>query len=391
MNINISEYEKFYDQLKPIFEAANQCIDANPCSELTEYIDEIVNGISNSLTELEWEDVVREQYNLALETGIENLELIKSSINATWTQSETLYRDILTTLEELNDKVIALSTKLNDEQNAHDSKYKKIELDGTININYSLYNSDHRTWKRECESLNSSCSSLKDNINQLLEQLKGLNSDTVEVNQIASLPGGKQVLNPKGYCIVIDAGHGGTDGGATYNGVKEKDLNLQYALALAEELRARGLDVTLTRTDDTTIDKTSRKALMNSPYQGNKNVIVISNHMNSTSNHSSNARGTEIYYPIDESRNGKALAECIINRIGEETSLSTSRGIKTKSSSKNSKTDYYFMLSGTGKRTSILLEYGFLDNPEDASILINEQDKNVRAVADGICDFVDNV
>ena len=48
MNINISEYETFYNQLQPIFEAANHCIAANPCSKLTEYIDEIVNGISNS-------------------------------------------------------------------------------------------------------------------------------------------------------------------------------------------------------------------------------------------------------------------------------------------------------------------------------------------------------
>lgn len=386
MNINISEYETFYNQLQPILEAANNCIAANPCSKLTEYIDEIVNGISNSLTGLEWEDDVREQYNLALETGIGNLDLIKSSINTTWTQSETLYRDILTALEELNAKIIELSTKFNNEPNAHDSKYKITGLDGTININYSLYNSDHRTWKRECESLNSSCSNLKDNINQLLEQLKGLNSDTIEVNQIASLPGGRQVVNPKGYCIVIDAGHGGSDGGTCHNGVKESDLNLQYALALAEELRARGLDVTLTRTDDTTIDIASRKALMNSPYQGNPNVIVISNHMNA-----GGGSGTEIYYPIDESRNGKALAECIMSRIGEQTSLSTSRGIKTRSSSKNSNTDYYFMLSGTGQRTSILLEYGFLDNPEDASILVNEQQRNIIAVADGICDFVDSI
>ena len=386
MNINISEYETFYNQLQPIFEAANHCIAANPCSKLTEYIDEIVNGISNSLTGLEWEDDVREQYNLALETGIGNLDLIKSSINTTWTQSETLYRDILTDLEELNAKILELSTKFNNEPNAHDSKYKITGLDGTININYSLYNSDHRTWKRECESLNSGCSSLKNNINQLIEQLKVLNANTVEVNQIASLPGGKQVVNPKGYCIVIDAGHGGSDGGTAHNGIKESDLNLQYALALAEELRARGLDVTLTRTEDITIDKASRKALMNSPYQGNPNVIVISNHMNA-----GGGSGTEIYYPIDESRNGKALAECIMSRIGEQTSLSTSRGIKTRSSSKNSNTDYYFMLSGTGQRTSILLEYGFLDNPEDASILVNEQQRNIIAVADGICDFVDSI
>ena len=50
--------------------------------------------------------------------------------------------------------------------------------------------------------------------------------------------------------IVIDAGHGGYDAGATYNGRREKDDTLALALAVGEILEAQGYDVVYTRTDD---------------------------------------------------------------------------------------------------------------------------------------------
>ena len=50
--------------------------------------------------------------------------------------------------------------------------------------------------------------------------------------------------------IVIDAGHGGSDGGATYNGRLEKDDNLRLALAVGELLEQRGYRVAYTRTED---------------------------------------------------------------------------------------------------------------------------------------------
>ena len=50
--------------------------------------------------------------------------------------------------------------------------------------------------------------------------------------------------------IVIDAGHGGSDGGATYNGRLEKDDNLRLALAVGDLLEQRGYRVVYTRTED---------------------------------------------------------------------------------------------------------------------------------------------
>ena len=91
--------------------------------------------------------------------------------------------------------------------------------------------------------------------------------------------------------VVIDAGHGGEDGGTVgVNGVYEKDLNLNIALFLADWLRADGYEVVLTRTEDLLLyDK-------NSDYRGQKkiqdlatrrriaeeyeNAVFISIHMN---------------------------------------------------------------------------------------------------------------
>ena len=50
--------------------------------------------------------------------------------------------------------------------------------------------------------------------------------------------------------IIIDAGHGGYDNGATYNGRKEKDDNLRLALAVGEKLQQDGFPVFFTRTTD---------------------------------------------------------------------------------------------------------------------------------------------
>ena len=50
--------------------------------------------------------------------------------------------------------------------------------------------------------------------------------------------------------IVLDAGHGGSDYGATYNGRAEKDDNLKLALAVGDILEKNGIDVVYTRTTD---------------------------------------------------------------------------------------------------------------------------------------------
>ena len=65
------------------------------------------------------------------------------------------------------------------------------------------------------------------------------------------------------YKVIIDAGHGGADFGATYNGRKEKDDNLDLALAVGNILSQNGIDVVYTRTTDVYQTPFEKAALAN--------------------------------------------------------------------------------------------------------------------------------
>ena len=61
------------------------------------------------------------------------------------------------------------------------------------------------------------------------------------------------------YSIMLDAGHGGRDPGAVYNGRQEKDDALALTLAIGELLQERGIDILYTRTTDPLIRKPWRQ------------------------------------------------------------------------------------------------------------------------------------
>ena len=69
------------------------------------------------------------------------------------------------------------------------------------------------------------------------------------------------------YSIMLDAGHGGRDPGAVYNGRREKDDTLSLTLAIGELLQERGIDVLYTRTTD----------IYESPYQKSAPAAFASN------------------------------------------------------------------------------------------------------------------
>lgn len=80
--------------------------------------------------------------------------------------------------------------------------------------------------------------------------------------------------------VVIDAGHGGSDPGASGNGIIEKDLTLLISKYMYDRLRELGIPVTMTRTTDETIDSTDRTNRIKNAYGTGKDVVVISNHIN---------------------------------------------------------------------------------------------------------------
>lgn len=80
--------------------------------------------------------------------------------------------------------------------------------------------------------------------------------------------------------IVIDAGHGGDDPGASGNGIIEKDLTLKISQYMYDRFRDLGIPVKMTRTTDETISPTERVKRVLDAYGNSNDVIVISNHIN---------------------------------------------------------------------------------------------------------------
>lgn len=93
------------------------------------------------------------------------------------------------------------------------------------------------------------------------------------------------------YKIVIDSGHGGDDPGASGNGIIEKDMTLAISDYMYNRFRELGLPVKMTRTTDETISPTDRVNRVLDAFGNNRNVLVISNHIN--------AGGQDAYYVIN--------------------------------------------------------------------------------------------
>lgn len=172
--------------------------------------------------------------------------------------------------------------------------------------------------------------------------------------------------------LVIDAGHGGKDPGATGNGVQEKDINLEIARYTFNYLSKNGYRVYMTRDKDVYISLADRVNFSNSIPAD----IFVSIHQNSFT--SSDVKGIEVYHYIG-SISGKQLATRIHDRIKSATGAA-SRGVK--------EADYYVLRNTTA--IACLVECGFLTNAQDRTNLTNPeyQRKMGEAIAKGIIDFI---
>lgn len=173
--------------------------------------------------------------------------------------------------------------------------------------------------------------------------------------------------------IVIDAGHGGDDPGASGNGIIEKDKTLQISNYMYDKLRNLGFDVAITRTTDETINPNERVERILAPYGNGSDVIVISNHINA-----GGADGAEVIYAL---RNKSTLSDLILDNF-ESKGQNTRKAYQRRLPSNTSK-DYYFIHRNTGNTEPIIVEYGFLDSNGDD---VNQLKNNWQDLADAVID-----
>lgn len=185
-------------------------------------------------------------------------------------------------------------------------------------------------------------------------------------------------MNLLGKVIILDSGHGGVDAGATGNQIIEKDLNLILTRKLEKELVSRGATVYLTREDDKDLSTTTVNRKRSDLYNRAKYInkispdMYISIHLNSVTN--SSWRGLQVFYTTKNEEN-KLIAETITNHLKE--SISNVREIK--------KDNTYYMYKHITS-PGVLIEAGFISNPNDSYLLRNKeyQDKLISLISDSI-------
>lgn len=187
--------------------------------------------------------------------------------------------------------------------------------------------------------------------------------------------------NSNNNTVVLDAGHGGSDSGATSGSRKEKNYTLDTTLATSAALRAKGYNVVLTRSNDTYLSLGTRTAISNEV----KPKLFTSIHYNS---YNGSANGTEVYYNVKDKNGGltKTTASNVLKRIVNTFGF-TNRGIKAKANS--SGTDYYYVLR-ENKYPSILIECAFIDSNKDMNKLNSDSkiDKLGNQIAAGIAESI---
>ncbi|HEY9629180.1 MAG TPA: N-acetylmuramoyl-L-alanine amidase [Coleofasciculaceae cyanobacterium] len=172
--------------------------------------------------------------------------------------------------------------------------------------------------------------------------------------------------------VVIDPGHGGSDPGAVgIGGLQEKKVVLAIAEQVASYLEQQGVQVIMTRSDDSDVELEPRVQIAE---QANASLFV-SIHANAISLDRPEVNGIETYY----FSSGEQLAQVIQDSIVRETNMND-KGIRQAR---------FYVLRRTSM-PAVLIETGFVTGSEDAARLADEGFRNqmARAIAQGILQYV---
>jgi len=237
---------------------------------------------------------------------------------------------------------------------------------------------------------------------QLIESWNSLNTfiqddsknRTDDSNVSLEIPKAEPVLKP---LVILDPGHGGKDGGTVSGDVLEKNLNLLLMKKIANELKRYQISVVTTRSVDEMVGLSDR-ALIANKYP---NAIFVSIHHNAATLNS--AKGIETYYSNQKPKSlkieqmhllkikegeafvdnrSKMLAKLLHSSVCQVTDAAD-RGVRDRS----------LAMTRWVSCPSVLIECGFLTNPEEKLDLLSEsyRDALSRGVADGILKYFSEV
>lgn len=188
------------------------------------------------------------------------------------------------------------------------------------------------------------------------------------------------------FTVVIDAGHGGIDNGVSgvNTGVAESELNLALAKLLREDFLTAGFKVVLTRTSSAGLYGATHASLKRTDMLNRRKIItgaspdvVISLHMNEFTLPS--RRGAQVFYKGEDSFSVK-LAECVQRRLN---------GLREGDREYSALTGDYYVLN-VSPCPAVLVECGFLSNPEDEALLVTEEyrEKLAYTIFKGVIEYL---
>lgn len=189
--------------------------------------------------------------------------------------------------------------------------------------------------------------------------------------------------------IILDAGHGGFDGGAVADdGTVEKDINLSISKKLYEMLKLAGFNVIMTRNTDSATDNTDSVIISERKKSDlkerlriineNPDSVFVSIHLNKYT--TSTASGAQVFYsPNNEnsSKLGQSIQSAIISLLQTENTRTIKKGTKST------------YLLHNAKIPSVIVECGFLSNNNELNLLKKDdyQSQMAFAIFSGIQEY----
>ena len=196
-----------------------------------------------------------------------------------------------------------------------------------------------------------------------------------------------------GVKIVVDAGHGGIDGGASVGEVVEADITLAISDKLVRQLTRLGADVVATRTTDGDVitehapneqfasirERKKHDIFLRQAIIDKENPdLFITVHANAIGN--SKWRGAQVFYHKTGAAESSALADSVQDAIRDEVENTDREALGIEK---------IYLLKKT-QVPAILVETGFISNEEERTLLIDEkyQEQMARAIAEGVENYI---